>query len=115
MKISTQEELSLFDGKNNNPPKSHIKERCSICPSVFLWRNAKHQFMHFADRDMTDDLENVPHGDDLLDKIPNISVMYAGEKEETKKVRNKVYLVPANSCFIFLNTFSVRLRTLNVS
>ncbi len=46
--------------------------------SGFLWRGGKHQVLHHAGEDLTDSLEQAPHGPDLLERFPVVGTLVEG-------------------------------------
>lgn len=44
--------------------------------SSFLWKNGNHQVLHNAGKDLTDSLEEAPHGVDLLERFPVVGTLH---------------------------------------
>lgn len=40
----------------------------------FLWRKGTHQVLHEAGKDLTRELEEAPHGPELLERVPIIGI-----------------------------------------
>lgn len=74
----TKEELSPYNGRNGLPALIACKGVVYDVSSSFLWQNGKHQVMHDAGRDLTNDLEQAPHGEDLLTKFPVVGMLTMG-------------------------------------
>jgi predicted heme/steroid binding protein len=75
MRVFKKEELSKYDGKNNIPAYIAVHGKVYDVTKSFLWRNGNHQVLHEAGRDLTKQLEDAPHGADLLDRVPIIGVL----------------------------------------
>jgi predicted heme/steroid binding protein len=41
----------------------------------FLWKDGVHQVVHRAGVDLTNALEQAPHGEDFLERFPLVGVM----------------------------------------
>jgi predicted heme/steroid binding protein len=69
MKIFSKEELNKFNGKNGN--KSYISYKGLVydVSSSYHWRNGEHWVVHNAGMDLTAEMEDAPHLDDMLDKF----------------------------------------------
>lgn len=74
MKDFTEKELAQYDGRNGKPAYIGYKGKVYDVSSSFLWKDGIHQVLHNAGRDLTNALEQAPHGDDLLQKFPIIGI-----------------------------------------
>jgi predicted heme/steroid binding protein len=70
MREFTEDELAQYDGKDGTPAFVAYNGKVYDVSSSFLWQNGKHQAMHSAGVDLTDSLEQAPHGADLLERVP---------------------------------------------
>jgi len=77
MKEFTEEELAQYDGKNGNLAYVAYKGKVYDVTGSFLWKNGIHQVLHSAGVDLTDALEQAPHGDDALRKFPVVGIIHA--------------------------------------
>ena len=75
MKEFNEKELSQYNGKNGNPAYIAYKGKVYDISSSFLWRNGTHQVLHTASVDLTDAMEQAPHGGDVLEKFPMVGIM----------------------------------------
>jgi predicted heme/steroid binding protein len=41
----------------------------------FLWKDGSHQVLHNAGMDLTDGIEQAPHGGDILEKFPLVGTL----------------------------------------
>ncbi|RKX99625.1 MAG: cytochrome B5 [Spirochaetes bacterium] len=71
----TIEELSLFDGKNGRPTYIAYKGMVYDVSESFLWRGGKHQALHFAGKDLTEDLKQAPHCEELLERVKIVGIL----------------------------------------
>lgn len=69
----TLDELAKYNGKDGSPSYIAYKGKLYDVTGNFLWRNGKHQVLHQAGQDLTEALDEAPHGDDLMKKIPIIA------------------------------------------
>lgn len=70
MKKVTRQELEQFDGRNGSPAYIAYRGKVYDVTESFLWRDGKHQVLHQAGRDLTREMENAPHGEELLERVP---------------------------------------------
>ena len=77
MRIFTKEDLKEYDGRNG---VAYIAYRGRVydVSGSYHWRKGVHHVRHRAGCDLTEALEQAPHGSDFLDKFPII-----GELEKT--------------------------------
>jgi len=66
----------IKNGKNGAPAFIAYKGKVYDLSSSFLWRNGNHQVIHIAGVDLTDSLEQAPHGADLLEKFPVVGTLH---------------------------------------
>lgn len=68
----TRQQLAQFDGKEGR--RAYIAYRGKVYDATdsFLWMGGRHQALHQAGEDLTDVLDTAPHGEDLLERIPEI-------------------------------------------
>ncbi|KPJ87292.1 MAG: cytochrome B5 [Spirochaetes bacterium DG_61] len=75
MKVFTKEELSKHNGKNNVLAYIAYKGKVYDVSQSFLWRRGSHQVLHEAGKDLTRELEEAPHGPELLERVPIIGIL----------------------------------------
>jgi len=76
MKEFTEEELAQYDGKNGNLAYVAYKGKVYDVTGSFLWKNGIHQVLHSAGVDLTDALEQAPHGDNVLRKFSVVGMIH---------------------------------------
>jgi len=76
MKEFTQEELAQYNGKNGNPAYIVYKGKVYDVSSSFLWKDGTHQVLHSAGVDLTDALEQAPHGGYVLEKFHVVGILH---------------------------------------
>ena len=75
MRTFTREELSRYNGKNGTPAYIAFKGKVYDVSGSFLWRDGSHQVMHHAGEDLTDSLDQAPHGAELLERFPIVGTL----------------------------------------
>jgi predicted heme/steroid binding protein len=75
MKSYTRTELARCDGKEGRPAWIAYRGRVYDVSESFLWKGGRHMAMHEAGRDLTAVLDQAPHGEDLLQRVPAIGVL----------------------------------------
>jgi len=76
MKRFSKKELAQYNGKNGAPAYIAYKGKVYDVSSSFLWKNGNHQVLHNAGKDLTDSLEEAPHGVDLLERFPVVGTLH---------------------------------------
>jgi len=66
MRKFSKKELTKYDGKEGR--KAYIAHDGLVydVTDSFLWKDGKHQAIHFAGNDLTEELKKAPHGIDFL-------------------------------------------------
>jgi len=77
MKEFSIEELARYNGKNGAPAHTAYKRRVYDVSASFLWNGGNHQVFHAAGVDLTEAMEQAPHGGDVLEKFPVVGTLRA--------------------------------------
>ena len=75
MKSFSKEELARYNGKNGAPAYVAYKGKVYDVSASFIWRNGRHQVLHNAGLDLTNSLEQAPHGAAMLERFPVIGTL----------------------------------------
>jgi predicted heme/steroid binding protein len=75
MKEFTEEELVRYNGKNGNPAYVAYDGKVYDVSASFLWKDGAHQVFHRAGVDLTDALEQAPHGGEVIEKFPVVGIL----------------------------------------
>lgn len=70
MKVFTKEELKEYNGKRGKLAYIACKGKVYDVTGSYLWKGGEHQSEHFAGKDLTIEIEDAPHGMDVLDRFP---------------------------------------------
>jgi len=70
MRTFTREELREFDGREGRPAYVAFRGKVYDVSESFLWRGGKHQVLHQAGEDLTEAMQEAPHGEELLARFP---------------------------------------------
>ncbi|MGM0368695.1 MAG: cytochrome b5 domain-containing protein [Actinomycetota bacterium] len=65
-------ELKKFNGRDGNRAYVTYDGLIYDVTASFLWKDGKHQVIHYAGRDLSEELENAPHGIEFLKRFPVI-------------------------------------------
>jgi predicted heme/steroid binding protein/uncharacterized membrane protein len=82
MKEFDLESLSKFNGQNENPAYLAHEGRVIDVSNSRLWKNGQHMKRHQAGQDLTADIEAAPHGQEVLDRCPQVGVLRKEEVPE---------------------------------
>jgi predicted heme/steroid binding protein len=72
-----------YNWKNGNPAYVIYKGKVYDVSASFLWKDGTHQVLHNAGVDLTNALEYVPHGGDVLEKFPVVGIIPCGCRTQT--------------------------------
>jgi len=75
MKKLTKRELAQYSGKNGTKAYIAYNGKIYDVSSSFHWKDGRHQALHQAGEDLTEALQEAPHGEDLLERVPLIGLM----------------------------------------
>ena len=75
MKKFAEKELVEYDGKDGRPVYVGYRGKVYDVSSSFFWGNGKHQVLHSVGVDLTDAVEQAPHGGGLLEKFPGVGIL----------------------------------------
>ncbi len=75
MRTFTKKELARYNGKDGAPAYVAFAGKVYDVTGSFLWRNGNHQVTHKAGDDLTDSLEQAPHGAELLERFPVVGTL----------------------------------------
>jgi predicted heme/steroid binding protein len=78
MREFTLQELSQYDGKQGRPAYIACHGKVYNVTASFLWKYGRHEVVHRAGNDLTDELTEAPHGLDMLDKIEVVGSLVKG-------------------------------------
>jgi len=70
MTTFTREELAKYNGKNGMPAYIAHKGKVYDATGSSLWEMGEHQGMHVAGQDLTKDVLDAPHEEDVLTRLP---------------------------------------------
>jgi predicted heme/steroid binding protein len=65
----TIEELEECDGKNGKPAYVAYQGKVYDLSQSSLWSGGEHMGMHQAGKDITEELELAPHGEEILERV----------------------------------------------
>lgn len=75
MKKFTKAELGKYNGKNGMPIFVAYQGKVYDVSGSFLWKKGKHQVLHKAGLDLTENLKVAPHGAEMLEKFPVVGIL----------------------------------------
>jgi len=67
MRRFTRKELAQYNGKDGTYTFIAYEGKVYDVSRSFLWQDGRHQVLHTAGVDLTADLDQAPHGADLLE------------------------------------------------
>jgi predicted heme/steroid binding protein len=71
----TLKELEEYDGKGGKPACIAYKGKVYDVSESSLWSDGDHLGTHQAGKDLTEDMELAPHGDEVLERAKLIGVL----------------------------------------
>ena len=71
----TIEEVEEYNGKNGKPAYVAYQGKVYDLSQSSLWRSGEHMGMHHAGKDITEELELAPHGEEVLGRMTLIGTL----------------------------------------
>lgn len=68
----TLDELSKFDGKDGRPAYIAFKGVVYDVTESEQWQGGTHYAMHLAGKDLTEEFQDAPHGEEKLESLPKV-------------------------------------------
>jgi predicted heme/steroid binding protein len=65
----TIKELEEFDGKNGKPAYIAYHGKVYDISESSFWSSGEHMGMHNAGKDLTEELELAPHGEEIFERV----------------------------------------------
>ena len=81
LKKFTLEELKQYDGREGKPVYFAYMGKIYDATESFLWTNGDHQGQHEAGKDLTNEIQFAPHGEEMFERVKLIGVL-ASESEK---------------------------------
>ncbi|NPE28270.1 cytochrome B5 [Methanococcoides sp. SA1] len=75
MEEFTTEELAKYNGKDGEKCYFAYKGKVYDVTESMLWEDGDHQGMHEGGIDLTEDQEDAPHDDDVLEDFPVVGTL----------------------------------------
>ena len=74
MKEYTLDELSEFNGKNGKTYVVYDGQVYDVSNS-YLWEDGTHQGLHESGKDLTEDMDEAPHGPEVFKDYPVVGTL----------------------------------------
>lgn len=71
----TRNELAEFNGKDGNKAYVGYKGNVYDVTGSFHWKNGKHWVIHEAGKDLTAEMKEAPHFDDLMEPFEVLGIL----------------------------------------
>lgn len=75
LRTFTLHELNQYDGQDGQPVYIAFQGKVYDVSRSFLWRNGRHQVLHWAGMDLTKDIKQAPHSLEVLKKFPVVGIL----------------------------------------
>jgi predicted heme/steroid binding protein len=80
-RVFTRKDLEQFNGKNGAPAYIAFNGEVYDVTKSFLWLGGRHQVLHSAGTDLTGQLREAPHSEEVLRKFPVVGLLLQDEPE----------------------------------
>jgi len=91
--VFTEEDLKKYDGKDGNPIYVAYGDRVIDVTGSKMWKNGSHMKRHEAGVDLSGEIANAPHEEDVLDRFPQVGIFQsAGGAEEEEESHLPAFL-----------------------
>jgi len=71
----TLEELKQYDGRDGRPAYFAYKGKVYDVTESYLWIGGDHQGQHEAGKDITNEMQSAPHGEEMLERAKLVGVL----------------------------------------
>ena len=75
MQTFTKEELAKYNGKGGKPNYIAYKGKVYDVTKSSLWDSGEHQGLNIAGADLTKDILDAPHEEDVLERFPLVGTL----------------------------------------
>ncbi|HYA86609.1 MAG TPA: CopD family protein [Nitrospirota bacterium] len=108
---STLDDLRQFDGKEGRLAYIAYKGNIYDVSKSKLWKNGLHVMKHAAGNDLTDFLQNAPHGEDKILSLQQVGKLLAMSDKIVRPFHEKLFYFFAymNLVLVFVITFVIAL------
>jgi len=96
-----KDELQQYSGKEGKPIYISYKGKIYDVSKSKLWKDGVHMNIHRAGEDLTNDLSEAPHGEEILDKFEQVGILeneseylYIDNKESLRDLYRKFHPHP---------------------
>jgi predicted heme/steroid binding protein/uncharacterized membrane protein len=105
------DDLHQFDGKEGRPAYMVYKGIIYDVTKSKLWKNGLHVMKHAAGNDLTDFLQNAPHGEDKIFSLPQAGRLLDVSDKTARPFYEKLFYFFAymNLCLVFVIIFVIAL------
>jgi predicted heme/steroid binding protein len=74
-------QLPTYDGKEGRPAYVQYKNRIYDVTESAKWKGGSHFTQHFAGKDLTDDMANAPHTEEVLSRFPIVATITEEQRQ----------------------------------
>lgn len=71
----SKKDVASFDGKDGRPAYVAYKGKVYDVTDSLFWTDGNHLEAHFAGTDLTSELDNAPHGEDVFEGIAMVGIL----------------------------------------
>jgi predicted heme/steroid binding protein len=71
----TLKELKKYDGKDGRPAYIAYNGKVYDVTESYIWIGGEHQGQHEAGKDLTEELAQAPHSEEMLDNVKLIGIL----------------------------------------
>ena len=110
--IVKEDELQEYNGKEGKPVYISYKGKIYDVSKNKLWKDGVHMNIHMAGQDLTSDLSEAPHGEEVLDKLEQVGTLedasqylYIDGKESIRDLYRKFHPHPTLVHFPIASVF----------
>lgn len=75
MRTFTRQELARFNGRDGNPAYVAYGGQIYDVSASYHWRGGTHWVLHEAGRDLTREMDQAPHTEALMARVPVIGIL----------------------------------------
>lgn len=99
MKTFDSEKLSGFNGETGNPVYVAVEGKVIDVSESKLWKGGLHMKRHHAGRDLSVDFKAAPHGEEVLERYPQVGIFHQETASERRIPRPLAWLLARHPMF----------------
>ncbi len=74
-KTFSESEIGEYQGEGGKPIYIAFRGKVYDLTESFMWSGGNHMAEHHAGKDLTEEFDNAPHGEEVFERYPQVGVL----------------------------------------